>query len=265
MMPIVEIGSDAEIVGRRVGARIAALIRRKPDAVIGVATGSSPEPVYRALAREVADGLDATSVRWFALDEYIGLPAGHPQSYRRVLERVLLEPLHLPGSSVQVPDGAAADPDAAAESYEAALAAAGVDVQILGIGVNGHIGFNEPGTPFSSTTHRAALTESTRCANSRFFPSADAVPAECLTQGLATIMRADRIELVATGRHKAAAVAQALRGPVTEDCPASILQRHPRVRVNLDAAAATRIAWFSTGDTARTSLDHRDACLPGGA
>ena len=237
----VEICSGTEVAGQRVAARIAALIRDKPDAVIGVATGSSPEPVYRALARFVDDGLDASGVRWFALDEYIGLPPGHPQSYRAVLERVLIGPLGLHPTSLHVPDGTAADPEVAAEAYEAAIAGAGVDLQILGIGGNGHIGFNEPGTPFSATTHRATLTESTRRANARFFPSADAVPVECLTQGLATIMRAGRIELVASGSHKADAVAAAVRGPVTEQCPASILQRHPDVCVNLDTDSAAAV------------------------
>lgn len=244
MTPDIEICADAEAAGRRVAARIAAVIRAKPDAVVGVATGSSPEPVYGALARLVDDGLDASRVRWFALDEYIGLPLGHPQSYRAVLERVLIEPLGLEPASLHVPDGTAADPDAAAEAYEAAVAGAGVDLQILGIGANGHIGFNEPGTPFSASTHRAALTESTRRANARFFPDLGAVPTHCLTQGLATIMRADRIELIASGEHKADAVAAALRGPVTEQCPASILQRHPNVRVSLDTDAAAAVSSY---------------------
>jgi glucosamine-6-phosphate deaminase len=243
--PIVEISADAEATGLRVAERIAALIRAKPDAVIGVATGSSPEPVYRALARHIDDGLDASGVSWFALDEYIGLPLEHPQSYRAVLERVLIGPLSLDAASLHVPDGAAADPDAAAEAYEAALAGTSVDLQILGIGGNGHIGFNEPGTPFTATTHRAGLTRSTRMANARFFDSVDAVPVECLTQGLATIMRADRIELVAFGKHKAAAVAAALYGPITEQCPASILRRHADVRVNVDIDAAADLREMS--------------------
>ncbi|GAS95558.1 glucosamine-6-phosphate deaminase [Mycolicibacterium canariasense] len=241
MTPVVEISADADATGSRVAERIAALIRAKPDAVVGVATGSSPEPVYRALARHIDDGLDASGVSWFALDEYIGLPHGDPQSYRAVLERVLIEPLGLDTASLHVPDGAAADPDAAAAAYEMALAGTTVDLQILGIGENGHIGFNEPGTPFTATTHRASLTRSTRMANARFFPSLDAVPQECLTQGLATIMRARRIELVAFGERKAGAVAAALYGPITDRCPASLLRRHPDVRVSVDAEAATEL------------------------
>jgi glucosamine-6-phosphate deaminase len=238
MTPVVEVTTDAATAGEVAAGRIAALIRAKPDAVIGVATGSSPMPVYSALARHVLAGLDASRVTWCALDEYLGLPPGHPQSYRTVLERALVDPLHLDPAALRVPDGAAEDPRAAAEAYEAFLARVGVDLQILGIGHNGHIGFNEPGTSFDSTTHRARLAESTRKANARFFSDPTLVPHECLTQGLATIMRARRIELIVTGDHKAEAVTRALRGPVTEECPASILQRHPDVHVTLDDAAA---------------------------
>lgn len=229
---------DAEAAGEAVATSIAELVRDKPDAVIGVATGSSPEPVYTALARLARAGADFSRVRWFALDEYLGLPAGHPQSYRVFLEQHLIEPLGLDAAQLFVPDGTAADPDAAAAAYERGIAEAGVDLQILGIGENGHIGFNEPGTPFTAVTHRATLDASTREANARFFDDVDEVPRECLTQGLATILRADRIELIACGPRKAEAVATAVRGPVTTECPASILSTHPRVRFTLDPAAA---------------------------
>ncbi len=235
----VDVAPDETAAGRSIADRIAEVIRRKPDAVIGVATGSSPYPVYAALAEHVEAGLDASAVRWFALDEYVGLPAAHPESYRSVLERALIEPLGLDPRQLHVPDGTTADPDAAARAYEAAIEEAGVDVQLVGIGENGHIAFNEPGTPFESTTHRAVLTDSTRRANSRFFSSLDDVPTECLTQGLATIMRADRIELIATGTGKAAAIAAGVTGPVTTQCPASILREHPQVRVTLDPDAAS--------------------------
>jgi glucosamine-6-phosphate deaminase len=240
----IEIAPDAAAAGRLVASRIAEVIRRKPNAVIGVATGSSPHPVYAALAELIEAGLNANEVSWFALDEYLGLPTSHPESYRSVLERALIEPLGLDPSQLHVPNGAAADPDAAARAYEEAIEAAGVDVQLVGIGENGHVGFNEPGTSFEAPTHRAVLTDSTRRANSRFFASVDDVPAECLTQGLATIMRADRIELIATGAQKAAAVAASVSGPVTTQCPASILREHPRVRFTLDPAAAVHM----TGD-----------------
>lgn len=242
MTPVIEVHADPAAVGEAVAGRIAALIHSNPSAVVGVATGSSPDPVYAALARHVADGLDATGVTWFALDEYLGLTPGHPRSYRTELSDKLIHPLGLDPSSLRVPDGATADPDEAARDYESALAGRRVDVQVLGIGVNGHIGFNEPGTPFTSTTHRVRLTESTRAANARFFAAPEHVPRECLTQGPATIMRARRIELVAIGEHKATAVSRALRGPLTEQCPASVLQRHPAVHVTLDRAAAADLA-----------------------
>lgn len=242
MTPVVEVRADSAAVGEAVAARIAALIQGNASAVVGVATGSSPGPVYTALARRVADGLDATGVTWFALDEYLGLPLGHPRSYRTELLDNLIHPLGLDPDALWVPDGAAADPDEAARDYESTLAGRRVDVQVLGIGRNGHIGFNEPGTPFTSTTHRVRLTESTRAANARFFTAPQEVPHECLTQGPATIMRARRIELVAFGKHKAAAVARALRGPVSEECPASILQRHRALHVTLDRGAAADLA-----------------------
>lgn len=232
---------DAEAAGEAVAASIADLVSDKPDAVIGVATGSSPEPVYTALARFARAGVDFSRVRWFALDEYLGLPAGHPQSYRLFLEQRLIEPLGLDAAHLFVPDGTAADPDASAAAYEREIAAAGVDLQLLGIGENGHIGFNEPGTPFTAATHRAALSASTRAANARFFDSLDDVPRECLTQGLATILRAERIELIACGSQKAEAVATAVRGPVTTACPASVLATHPRARFTLDPAAASML------------------------
>ncbi|AQA05481.1 multidrug transporter [Mycobacterium sp. MS1601] len=230
----IDIAPDSAAVGERVAARIAAVIEDKPEAVIGVATGSSPEPVYLALARRVRAGLDVSAVQWYALDEYLGLPVGHPQSYRSVLQRVLIAPLGADPATLHVPEGPVHD-------YEAAVTAAGVDIQLLGIGENGHIGFNEPGTSFAAITHRATLADSTRRANARFFSCLEDVPTECQTQGLATIMRAARIELVAIGGRKAAAVA-AMLGEVTESCPASILQRHPDVHITLDPTAAAELS-----------------------
>lgn len=237
----VRVATDAEAAGEAVAASILELVRQKPDAAIGVATGSSPEPVYTALARRAREEADFSRVRWFALDEYLGLPAGHPQSYRVFLERWLIEPLGLDPANLFVPDGTSADPDAAARAYEKRVTAAHIDLQLLGIGENGHIGFNEPGTPLSATTHRAALSASTRQANARFFDTLDDVPRECLTQGLATILRAARIELIACGPRKASAIAEAVHGPVTPACPASVLATHPRVRFTLDPAAAAML------------------------
>jgi glucosamine-6-phosphate deaminase len=222
---------------------VAGVVARRPAAVLGLATGSSPVGVYAELARRVADGLlDASGVTAFALDEYVGLPAGHPQRYAAVVARDVTGPLRLDPARVHVPDGHAADLEAAAEEYERAIAAAGgVDVQLLGIGANGHIGFNEPTSSFGSRTRIKTLTERTRADNARFFASPDEVPLHCLTQGLGTILEARRLLLVAQGEAKAEAVAAAVEGPLTSMCPGSALQLHPRATVVVDEAAAARL------------------------
>jgi glucosamine-6-phosphate deaminase len=230
-------------VAREAADRVAALVRRRPDAVLGLATGSSPLGAYAELARRVAAGeLDLSSVRGFALDEYVRIPADHPQSYAAVLDREVTRPLGLEPCAVRVPDGCAADLAAAAEEYERAIAAAGgVDLQLLGIGANGHIGFNEPTSSFASRTRVKTLAPRTRADNARFFGSPDDVPVHCLTQGLGTILEARELLLVAQGRDKAAAVAAAVEGPVSSMCPGSALQLHPRATVVVDAAAAGRL------------------------
>jgi glucosamine-6-phosphate deaminase len=219
---------------------LAAVIRSKPDAVLGVATGGSPLPIYAALA---GHSVDMTRVRCFALDEYVGLPAGHPESYAEVVRREVTERLQLDPAKVAVPDGSAADPERAAADYDAAIAAAGgIDVQILGIGHNGHLAFNEPGSALNSRTRVEVLTERTRAANARYFSTPEEVPLRCITQGLGTIMEARHLLLVVNGADKAGILAAALNGPVTADCPASVLQRHPHVTVVADEAAASHLA-----------------------
>ncbi|MCG2801726.1 MAG: glucosamine-6-phosphate deaminase [Cellulomonas sp.] len=230
---------DAAAAGRAVAQRIAEQVAARPQSVIGVATGSSAEPVYAALAVLVRDwGLDLGGVLWFALDEYLGLPDGHPQTYREVLRRQLVEPLGLAPDAVHVPDPHG-DPDAGAQAYERAIAqAGGIDVQLLGIGANGHLAFNEPGTPFTSRTHVTELTAGTRAANDRFFGHGERTPHRALTQGLGTIAAARSLELVAFGAGKAEALYGAIDGPVDPSCPASLIQRHPCARVTADDAAA---------------------------
>ena len=216
--------------------------RREP--VLGLATGSSPLGLYAELARAVAAGhLDLTSARGFALDEYVGLPAGHPESYREVLLREVCRPLGLPPERLAVPDGSGAterELAAAAVAYERAIAAAGgVDVQILGIGANGHLGFNEPGSSLASRTRVKRLSDRTRHDNARFFGGdVDAVPTHCVTQGLGTVLDARRLVLVASGSAKAAAVAAAVEGPLSASCPGSVIQWHAEAFVVLDEAAA---------------------------
>jgi len=206
--------------------------------VLGLATGSSPLLAYRELIRRHREeGLSFALVEAFLLDEYVGLPAGHPESYREVIRRELTG--HLDIAAVHAPDGTHPDPPAAAAAYEAALRAVGV--QILGIGANGHLGFNEPGSSLTSTTRVKTLTRQTREDNARFFASVDEVPRHVITQGLGTIGRAEHLVLTAAGEHKAAAVAAAVEGPLTASCPASILQWHPHVTIVLDDAAASKL------------------------
>ncbi|NUT72398.1 glucosamine-6-phosphate deaminase [Pseudarthrobacter sp. C4D7] len=230
---------DAAATGTVAAGLIAAVIRSKPDAVLGVATGGSPLPVYAALS---SHGLEMSRVRAYALDEYVGLPTGHPESYGEVVRREVTERLGLDPVNVRVPAGSAADPHQAAADYDAAIRdAGGIDLQLLGIGHNGHIAFNEPGSALDSRTRVETLAARTREANARYFDSPADVPTRCITQGLGTIMEARHLLLVASGRDKAEILAAALNGPVTADCPASVLQRHPHVTVVADQAAAARL------------------------
>jgi glucosamine-6-phosphate deaminase len=188
------------------------------------------------------EGLDCSAVRAFALDEYVGLPPDHPQSYRAVIRRDVVDPLGLKPAAVHVPDGTAADLAAACVAYEQQIAQAGpVDLQILGVSANGHIGFNEPTSSFGSRTRIKTLAPTTRADNARFFDSPEEVPMHCLTQGLATILDARRLLLVAQGEAKAAAVAEMVEGPVTSLCPGTALQFHPDATVIVDEDAASRL------------------------
>ena len=227
-----------------VGAVLPALVRGGP-VVLGLATGSSPLLAYRELLRRHGEeGLSFAGVQAFLLDEYVGLPAGHPESYREVIRRELTDALGVDPAVVHGPDGSAPDPLQAARDYEEQLLAAGpVAVQVLGIGANGHLGFNEPGSSLASRTRVKTLTEQTRQDNARFFGGdVDAVPRHVITQGLGTILGAEHLVLVATGPGKAEAVAAAVEGPLTASCPASVLQLHPHVTVVLDDAAGSRLA-----------------------
>lgn len=222
-------------------ARIAEAIG--PQVVLGVATGSSPVQTFAELARLVDNGeLDLSQASAFALDEYVGIPKGHPQSYHEIIRTTVTEPMHLDPERVQVPDGFAEDLPAACVAYEASIVAAGgVDIQFLGVGSNGHIGFNEPTSSLSSRTRLKTLAARTRQDNARFFDSLDDVPHHCLTQGLGTIMDARHVILVATGAGKAHAVAQIVEGPITAMFPGSVLQLHQHASVVIDEAAATEL------------------------
>jgi glucosamine-6-phosphate deaminase len=226
--------------GSIAAAAIAALVTATPDAVLGLATGSTPLTTWQALALR---GLDLSRVRGFALDEYVGLPAGHPESYRAVITREVVEPLGLTPALVRVPGDDGLALSGAGDRYESDInAAAGIDLQILGIGRTGHIGFNEPGSSLASLTRVKTLTEQTRLDNARFFDSVDDVPVHCITQGLGTILRARHLVLLAFGAGKAAAIAAALEGPVSASTPGSVVQLHPRVTVVVDEDAAADLA-----------------------
>ncbi|MDR5700201.1 glucosamine-6-phosphate deaminase [Agromyces aerolatus] len=234
------IAKDADDVGEIAAGIIARRIETDDLSVLGVATGSSPLPVYRALERRHPAGLGELTV--FALDEYVGLPYEHPESYHSVVEREVAAPLGLRRDRVHVPDGMADDLDDACRRYEEAIdQAGGVDLQILGVGANGHIGFNEPTSSFTSRTRVKTLAQATRDDNARFFDRPEDVPIHCITQGLGTIMSARSVLLVAQGTAKAAPVAAVVEGSVTSMCPGSILQMHPDATIVVDEAAAAQL------------------------
>ncbi|WP_163184722.1 glucosamine-6-phosphate deaminase [Cellulosimicrobium sp. SL-1] len=223
---------------------VEAVVRSGPGAVLGLATGSSPLKVYDELVRRhVQEGLSFAGVRAFMLDEYVGLPVDHPQRYRNVIETEIASRVDFAPGAVQGPDGNAEDLVAACAAYEESIAGAGgVDLQILGIGTDGHIAFNEPGSSLASRTRIKTLTAQTREDNARFFgDDVDRVPRHCLTQGLATIMSARHLVLLATGKGKAEAVHQLVEGPVSAMWPATIMQMHPHATVLVDDAAASRL------------------------
>jgi glucosamine-6-phosphate deaminase len=227
---------------------VEAIVRRKPAAVLGLATGGTPLPAYRELIRrhQAGTGPSYAVVTCFNLDEYVGLPAPaggvHEQSYRATIARELTDGLDIRPGQVHGPDPSPGGLPNAGERYEALIAAAGrVDVQFLGIGSDGHLAFNEPGSSLASRTRIKTLTERTRQDNARFFGSLDEVPRHVLTQGLGTILEARHLLLIASGAGKAAAVAAFVEGPVSASCPASVLQLHPHVTVLLDPPAATRL------------------------
>lgn len=212
-------------------------------AVLGLATGSSPVPAYTELIRRYREeGLSFATARAFLLDEYVGLRAGHEQSYHRFIRDNFTAHIDIDDAAVVSPAGDADDPAAEAASYDARIAeAGGVDLQILGIGSNGHIAFNEPSSSLGSRTRVVGLTRSTIADNSRYFDDAADVPVRALSQGLGTIREARRIVLTASGENKAEAVAQLVEGPISARWPASSLQLHPDVVVVVDEAAASHL------------------------
>ncbi|HOU32637.1 MAG TPA: glucosamine-6-phosphate deaminase [Synergistaceae bacterium] len=234
---------DYDQMSRRAAYIVAGQVLLNPRSVLGLPTGSTPQGLYRELVRLFQEGdLDFSEVTAFNLDEYLGLSRTDPQSYAWFMEENLFKFVNVPPERRHIPDGMATDPEGECARYERKIeAAGGIDLQILGLGREGHIGFNEPGVKFEKHTHLIRLTEGTIQANARFFSSPEQVPTRALTMGIKSIMGAKRIILLASGQEKADAVAAAVRGPVSPELPASILQLHPDVTFVVDGAASSKL------------------------
>ena len=235
---------DAETASKITARIIRRQIETKPESVLGLATGSTPLPLYRELVRlHQEEDLDFSRVSTFNLDEYIGLAPGHPRSYHAFMHEHFFRHVNLPESRIHIPDGLTADVEAFCTDYEARIAAAGgIDIQLLGIGTDGHIGFNEPGSSLASRTRIKTLTQRTLSDNARFFKDGETQPHHVITMGIGTILDSRRILLLAFGDNKADAVAAAAEGPVTASVPASALQLHPKTHLFLDTPSASRLA-----------------------
>lgn len=236
---------DSErLLARTVAVQIAANLGQRPAMVLGLATGRTPIRLYHELGSLHANGqADFSRATTFNLDEFLGLPGDHPGSYRVFMHEHLFSRVNLTPDRIHFLDGSAADPEAECERYETAIAAAGgIDLQIVGIGTNGHIGFNEPARSLQARTHRVTLRASTRRANAGLFGGdAGKVPAQALSMGMATILHARRILMIATGKSKAKCVERMARGPLETKMPASFLQLHRDVELMLDRAAASAL------------------------
>ena len=236
----VVICANYDEMSKRAAKVVADLVRAKPDAVLGFATGTSPIGLYKELARmHKAEGLDFSEVTTFNLDEYAGLDGTHPQSYRHFMNENLFNHINVPKENTNVPSGTAADWRAFCDEYEDKIIdAGGIDLQVLGIGSDGHVAFNEPGSSLGSTTRLVYLTKQTLDDNSRFFDRPEDVPRTAISMGVGTILEAHQCLMVVNGANKAAALAAAVEGPVTSMITASALQWHPDTIVFCDEPAA---------------------------
>ena len=239
----VVIKPDAKSVAEYGADIFRAQLNEKPESVLGLATGSTPVALYEQLiALYRAGAVSFAKARSFNLDEYLGLPADHPQSYRSFMQRTFFDHIDIDLTQTFVPPGDSADPVAACGDYEAAIRlSGGIDVQLLGLGRNGHIGFNEPTSSLSSRTRVKTLTQETIADNARFFADDEFQPHLALTMGIGTISDARKIVLLATGASKASAVKAMVEGPVTAWCPASVLQYHTDTIVIIDEAAGSQL------------------------
>ncbi|HEY4644461.1 MAG TPA: glucosamine-6-phosphate deaminase [Bacteroidota bacterium] len=237
---LVTIKNDYNEMSAEAARFIAERIRKKPTLVLGLATGNSPVGLYKELVRmHQNENLDFSRVRTFNLDEYIGLPAEHSQSYHHFMHENLFKHLNMNPHHIHIPDGMAKNIEEHCEWYERQIEkAGGIDVQVLGIGANAHLAFNEPGSSLGSRTRIKTLTRQTIKDNSRFFKTPEEVPQYAITMGIGTIMEARELLLLASGKKKAKAVKSAVQGPITAMCPASILQMHRKAYVLIDRPAA---------------------------
>ena len=234
---------DYQTMSRKAANILSAQIILKPNSVLGLATGSTPVGMYKQLVTWYEKGdLDFAEIKTVNLDEYVGLEPTHEQSYRYFMQEHLFDHVNINPANTNVPDGLAADPQAECRWYNQVIRqVGGIDIQVLGMGRNGHIGFNEPGDAFELETHVVDLTESTIEANARFFASRDDVPRQAMSMGIKSIMMAKKILLMVSGEEKADAVKRAFIGPVTPQVPASILQLHPYVTLVGDKAALGKL------------------------
>ena len=234
---------DYQTMSRKAANILSAQIILKPNSVLGLATGSTPIGMYKQLVIWYEKGdLDFAQIKTVNLDEYVGLEPTHEQSYRYFMQNNLFDHVNINPANTNVPDGLVADPQAECDWYNQVIRKlGGIDIQVLGMGHNGHIGFNEPGNAFELETHVVDLKEETISANSRFFASRDDVPRQAMTMGIKSIMMAKKILMLVSGEDKAEAVWKAFAGPVTPQVPASILQLHPYVTLVGDKAALSKL------------------------
>lgn len=235
--------ADYQSMSRKAANILSAQVILNPACVLGLATGSSPVGMYKQLIAWYEKGdLDFSQVKSVNLDEYVGLAPTHEQSYRYFMQTNLFDHINIDPANTNVPNGLAADPAAECQRYNQVIRdMGGIDIQVLGMGHNGHIGFNEPGEAFELETHVVDLQESTINANARFFESRDDVPRQAMTMGIKSIMQARQILVVVSGEDKAEIVKTAFTGPVTPRVPASILQMHPNVVLVGDQAAMSKL------------------------
>ena len=234
---------DYQSMSRKAANILSAHVILKPDSVLGLATGSTPIGMYKQLIEWYNKGdIDFSQVHTVNLDEYLGLAPTHDQSYRYFMQTNLFDHVNVPPENTNVPNGLAPDPEAECARYNQVIAGlGGIDVQVLGMGHNGHIGFNEPEEAFELETHVVNLTDNTIDANARFFASRDEVPRKALSMGIKSIMGARRILMVVSGADKAESLCKAVTGPVTNEVPASVLQLHPDVTIVGDTAALSKL------------------------